>query len=91
MSFLSYLKQCFVPPRVQVAPTEAEQIALRNLVTIGKERLWLANNYPKQPEPSMEFESNMDCDQIDTCTQSIAIVEQYIDNFKHLEQPDERP
>ena len=89
MSFFSYLKQCFAPPLIRVAPTEVEQIALRNLVAISKERLWLADSYPKQPAPSMEFQSNMDGEQIDTCQQSIAIVEQYINNFKHLEQSDE--
>mgnify|MGYP001212622745 CR=1 FL=1 len=89
MSVITYLKQCFVPPRVPVAPTEAEQIALKNVVSIAKERLWLLENYPKQPSPSMDYDTNMSLEQSETCEQSIKIVEQYISNFQHIEQPDE--
>ena len=88
MSFTSYLKQCFVPPRVLVAPTEAEQKALRNIITIAKERMWLAENYPKRPEPSMDFEAELTGEQVQVCQQSLTLAEQFVNNFIHLEQPD---
>ena len=85
MSIFSYLKQCFVPPREVIAPTEAEQIAIRNILILAKERVWLADAHPNKPEPSMQFDNLLNDETIERSRASINVVEQFMLKYHNLE------
>jgi len=54
--------------------SEQELIALKNVIELAKERLWMADSYPKRPEPSFEFDEDISNHDIDTCRKSIELV-----------------
>jgi len=51
-----------------------ELAALKNVIELAKERLWLADSYPRRPEPSFDFEEQLEEQQIKTCRDSIDII-----------------
>jgi len=54
--------------------SERELTALKNVIELAKERLWIADSYPKRPEPSFEFEEDLDDQEIQTCRESVDII-----------------
>ena len=58
--------------------SETDVIALRNVIELAKERLWLADSYPKRPTPSFDFEEKMSDDEIETSSKSISSVQSII-------------
>ena len=53
---------------------DRELAALRNVVELAKERLWIADSYPKHPEPSFDYEEEITPHDIETSRKSIEIV-----------------
>jgi hypothetical protein len=51
-----------------------ELIALKNVIELAKERLWLAEAYPKKPEMSFEYDEQIQAPEIETCKRSIETI-----------------
>ena len=80
MTFLNLLKdQVTVPARF----TESERVALKNVVSLAKERLWLAESYPGPPPPSLDFEAQLTEDDVTNSKQSLLVLENILNSFEN--------
>jgi hypothetical protein len=73
MTFLDQLKDQLNPPRTDI--TAAERVALKNLINLAKERIWLAESHPQLPPPSMDFEAVLTDQDIANSKESLIVIE----------------
>lgn len=85
MKLIDYLHDCFKPPRVHMPMSDKEQVALTNLIQVSKERLWLAESYPKRPGPSFDYTETLENSDIDTINQSLKIATELLNKHKQHE------
>ena len=78
MTFLNLLKdQVTAPARF----TESERVALKNVVNLARERLWLAESYPGPPSPSLDFDAQLTEDDVNNSKQSLLVLENLLNSF----------
>jgi hypothetical protein len=63
-----------------------ELTALKNLIVLARERLWLADAYPSRPPMSLEFDEELADDQINTCRESIDVLNRAISRYTSNEK-----
>jgi len=59
-------------------PSPAEIVALKNLVLLTRERLWLAENFPRKPAISIEFDEVIREETKLVAEQSIVLANAYV-------------
>lgn len=84
MKVLNYLHDCFKPPREFIPMTDAEVKALTNLIQVSKERLWIAESYPKRPSPSFDYTEDLEDGDIDIVTQSLKIATELLQRHQNV-------
>lgn len=85
MKVLNYLHDCFKPPREFIPMTDVEMKALTNLIQVSKERLWIAESYPKRPTPSFDYTENLEESDLQTINNSIKIVCDVLNRQRHTQ------
>lgn len=73
---IQYLKDCFKPPYIEKSLTDREMIALRNLILIANERVWLTSNYPKRPGAHMDYEEDLSAEREELLNSSVQVVKE---------------
>lgn len=74
MNIVEYLRDSFRPPKVYMPMTEREAKALTNIIQVAKERLWIAESYPKRPAPSFDYMENLEDGDIQTINKSLKVL-----------------
>ena len=59
-------------------PSRAEIVAIKNLVLLTRERLWLAESFPRKPDVSIEFDEEIRDDTKEVANESINLANAYI-------------
>lgn len=85
MSFKQDLKQLIRDIRHPLAEVNREHMvserefqAIKNLLRITSERLWLAEAWPKTPEYSTEYSQDLTLEQIELGRESIAALSNFV-------------
>jgi len=69
------LKEIFtIETNEQYKLSKVELVALKNVIAIARERLWLAEAYPKKPMMNLDFAEDLGGGAIETCKASIAVL-----------------
>ena len=81
MKLIEKLKSSFVfPPSFEL--TDVEVTAIKNLVQVSKERVWLNENYNKRPKDFNEnFDETLTDDQVSIVNKSCEIVNECINRY----------
>lgn len=80
---IQYLKDCFKPPHIEKALSDREMIAMRNLVIAANERIWLSSNYPRRPEPHVDYEEELTIEREQILYDSIKTVKEVMTRRNH--------
>lgn len=82
---LGYLIQSFKLPE-HPKLSKIEEAALKNIISVAKERIWLDDPINTQEYNSENFEESLGIDAIKNIKKSISVAEAYICEYK---EPDE--
>ena len=80
---IQYLKDCFKPPVVEKTLSDRELVAMRNLILIAHERVWLASNFPKRPEVHIDYEEDLSIEREELVNSSIQVVRELMNRRGH--------
>lgn len=56
-----------------------ELLAMKNLVEVAKERIWVADNLDATEFDTIKFDENLSVDQVQVIKQSIRVLQNFID------------
>ena len=82
---LFYLKKSFKLPE-DPKLTRMEASAIKNIISVAKERIWLDDPINSQEYNSDNFEESLGLDSVDNIKKSISIAEQYILKYKEVDE-----
>ena len=74
MTILDHLKDHITPPQPELSKTE--RVALKNIINLAKERIWLAESHPQIPPIHSEFEPVLTEQDITNSKQSLVVIGQ---------------
>ena len=60
-----------------------EETALKNLVAVAKERVWMADPIHASDYETLNFETDISTDSVEKIKQSVSIAEQFLEKYKH--------
>ena len=83
-TLLSYLKKSFKLPK-DPKLTRMEASAIKNIISVAKERIWLDDPINAQEYNSDNFEESLGMDSVDNIKKSISIAEQYILKYTDID------
>jgi hypothetical protein len=63
--------------------SKRELSAVKNLIALARERLWLAESHPKSPGLHAEFDELITKADIDTCKNSISIAKAVLTRYSN--------
>ena len=73
-----FKKDCLQPfegANAEYLITERELQAIKNLILLARERVWLAESYPRRPEYDAVFDESISLDKISVANESIKVVQ----------------
>ena len=86
--FKEELKYPFGNSNKEYLITERELGALKNLVHLARERLWLVSNWPKKPEYHTVYDEIIVDDHIRIAEESVQVVDAFLrENAERLNVP----
>lgn len=63
-----------------------EASAIKNIISVAKERIWLDDPINAQEYNSDNFEEGLGLDSVDNIKKSISVAEQYISKYKEVSE-----
>tara|TARA_B100002019_G_scaffold19300_1_gene14889 strand:- start:1105 stop:1362 length:258 start_codon:yes stop_codon:yes gene_type:complete len=60
-----------------------EETALKNLIAVAKERVWMADPIHASDYETLNFETDISTDSVEKIKQSVSIAEQFLEKYKH--------
>ncbi len=67
--------------------TERELQAIKNLILLARERVWLAESYPRRPEYDAVFDELISPEKIDVANESIKVIQYlHLNNQERLQK-----